>query len=65
MSLFDFEENPENIAVIVIVAAAAMFFLCVYCTFVQPVLSCLSHIFGFISRLICCHRSEYASVNQV
>ena len=46
MSLFDFDENPHNIAVIVIVSAAVLFFLCFYCSFIHPVLKCVQGMLG-------------------
>ena len=65
VSLFDLEEHPENLAVIVFVAAGVLFFLCVYCSFIRPVVNCVFHIFSILSRIICCNRSsDYSSVGQ-
>lgn len=62
---FDFENHPENIVVVVLVSAGMLFFLCFYCTFIQPVLNCFTFIFKIISRIICCNRNEYTSVSQI
>ena len=64
MEAFDFEKHPENIAVIVLITAGLLFFLCFYCTFVKPVFECFGHVFRCIT-MICCTRRMYSQIDQV
>ena len=64
ISAFDFEHHPENIAVIVLITAGLLFFLCFYCTFVKPVFEFFGYIFSCFAT-ICCTRRLYSQVDQV
>lgn len=61
MSIFDLDEHPENLAVIVLVAAGVLFFLCIYCSFVRPVINCMSTIFHTIIGICCISRTRIYS----
>ena len=59
MTIFD---DPENIFVLVVVLAAVLFFLCFYCSFIQPVFNFIGYILKCISRVICCSRRSQSIV---
>lgn len=65
MSLFDFDENPENIPLMVVLGAGLVFFIGIYCSFIHPILMCFKSLCSCCLSLCCVDRTRiYAPVSD-